>query len=161
MVGWSGMLACVLCAHVRSVVLEYSGENECHRSRGFRSHRVTPRGSPRPERSIQPCDEGRAPSSLDSHGTEVRPLPLRTRLRASLFPPRPSSHASLYRPFSMFGLSTTEYGHVAKLITKPPAVYLAVYPLCIQTGCGFTCILCVQTPPGVYFPPRALMLRYI
>jgi hypothetical protein len=51
-------------------------------------------------------------------------------------------------------LEATEYGHVAKLITKPPAVYLAVYPLCIQTGCGFTCILCVQTPPGVYFPPR-------
>ena len=51
-------------------------------------------------------------------------------------------------------MSTTEYGHVAKLITQPPPVYLAAYPLCIQTDCGFTCILCVQTPPGVYLTPR-------
>ena len=27
--------------------------------------------------------------------------------------------------------------------SKPEAVYLTVYPLCIQTECGFTCILCV------------------
>ena len=38
--------------------------------------------------------------------------------------------------------------------SKPEAVYLTVYPLCIQTECGFTCILCVQTPSGVCLTPR-------
>ena len=30
--------------------------------------------------------------------------------------------------------------------SKPEAVYLTVYPLCIQTECGFTCILCATCP---------------
>ena len=46
MVGWSGMLACVLCAHVRSVVLKYSGKNECHRSRVFCSHPASRHAAP-------------------------------------------------------------------------------------------------------------------
>ena len=46
--------------------------------------------------------------------------------------------------------ANTSFGHSKKTCSssKPEAVYLTVYPLCIQTECGFTCILCVQTPSG-------------